>query len=285
MESMKKSITVGWMCAIAATSLATTLRTTPQRVSSDLAYILNEYSQANAGSIPDSWKQLDDFIIKTEQLKNPAPKERSFMFESFDSILKRRVEDYFVFLPSGSVKMAKHGKDDFFAGGAIISTGTEPVKGDRRNEMGRYVVWQDAGGRIRSNWLEEAVIKAQFAEAGVELPTGPPRVQPPTFEVEATRVASEYAEKNFRDPNAPTPEEIEKFRIYLGEKYSDSPVGSERDETAESSRSHSGKSKPEPASSEQKLRPKSGISSLAVLAGIAIFCVAALAFRIYMRRP
>jgi len=207
------------------------------------------------------------------------------MFESFDSILKRRVEDYFVFLPSGSVKMAKHGKDDFFAGGAIISTGTEPVKGDRRNEMGRYVVWQDAGGRIRSNWLEEAVIKAQFAEAGVELPTGPPRVQPPTFEVEATRVASEYAEKNFRDPNAPTPEEIEKFRIYLGEKYSDSPVGSERDETAESSRSHSGKSKPEPASSEQKLRPKSGISSLAVLAGIAIFCVAALAFRIYMRRP
>ncbi len=71
---------------------------------------------------------------------------------------------------SARVPMVAPGPYDVFRGGRILSMTGRPVWEDRRGSQGRYVIWEDDGGKIRTAWLGESVAAEQIPEGGRVFP-------------------------------------------------------------------------------------------------------------------
>jgi hypothetical protein len=177
-----------------------------------LAMAVEVYQEDHAGAIPKSWTDLEKGYIKRrvveQQLGGP-------------------LEQKFPWFGDVAVQMASPGSDSF-SGGQILSITATPVREDRRQTDGRYVVWHRTNGRVGFDWLEEEAVQKQFEEAGVPLPTGPINIQPTFKRPSVEDLVRAYAERHFKNPLNPTPEEFEQMRQYFA------------------ARSHENKATPEP---------------------------------------
>ena len=186
--------------------IASSVFTPASSASSGLATAINNYQKDNQGRMPQKWSDLDGKYISLEVVERE---------------LGGSIDQRFILLSSTTIEMISPGKNEIFNGGTILAV-SSPITEDRRSEgLGRYVIWKTTDGKVRSSWLYEEAVKKQFAEANSKLPDGPVQVQPDVLDASPNYVIEKYARENFKDPKAPTPEELERMKAYMAEKYSD----------------------------------------------------------------
>lgn len=222
MESMKLLMLVFFSISLPlANSFALTETTPIQGAADAIKHSLEKYSRVTGGKTPSSWKELDDFLLKDEQAKYPESTGRSTVFSDLDKRLGRSVEESFTLVAPSLVEMVSPNSNEIFSGGSIVAVLNMPVKDDRKEKPGRYVLWKSANGSIRSSWLDDVIVNAQFKKAGLKLVDGTVQIEPPTVEGEIKRIDNEYAAKHFKYPEKPTAEELEQAKKYFEEKSQD----------------------------------------------------------------
>lgn len=145
------------------------------------------YAQDNDGELPSDWKDLDEYLRSREKGASAGDDRRSHFFEAFERQLGGTVEEKFMLVTGLGIAMAGQDGSSRFDSGIVIAVTSSPIGEDRRDGAGRYVIWKNKSGGMRSTWTGESLVKNQFRKAGVELKTGPINVQPPTFDKEFER--------------------------------------------------------------------------------------------------
>ena len=198
---------------------ATSIRTPIQSASANLMRAIKMYAQSHDGEIPSNWSDLDAFLRSKEHPSSWGSDGRSFFFGEMERLLGEKVEEKFLLVADSGIAMAGRDGSSRFDSGTVIVVSASPIGEDRRDEAGRYVIWQKKSGEILSAWIGESLIQNQFREAGATLKTGPIAVQPPTIDKEFDRLVKEYAEANFTNPENPTKKELQDLEDYVADKY------------------------------------------------------------------
>jgi hypothetical protein len=161
-----------------------------------LAMSLDVYQENHGGALPKNWSDLEgEYIIR----------------RGLEQELGGPLEEKFPWFADVTIPMAPPGSESV-DGGRILSITSTPLREDRRRTDGRYVIWQRANGRVGFDWIAEPVAAKQFEQAGVPLPTGPVSIQPTFRSSSVEDIVREYAEKHFKNPSRPTPEEFEQMK-------------------------------------------------------------------------
>jgi hypothetical protein len=194
-----------------ASAKANSVGTPAQVFSENLQVMLQIYTKENRGLLPSSWKVLDTFLAQRENSRSG----KSSWFINIETDLGVPVEDAFDLVVNSAVKMPQTTAET----GTVIAVTRNVISEDRREGVGRYVIFRNDDGEINSTWLNESVIRAQFREVGQSLPNGEIQKQPATIDPTEAFI-QKYARENFSNPEKPTQAELEKLKQVLGERNS-----------------------------------------------------------------
>lgn len=113
----------------------------------NMTVALESYSNDNNGNLPDDIGSLSSYV-------------------NIGTLEKLGVDYY--------------GEPIKIKGGMLYATTRKPIVEDRRDEVGRYVVYVTDNGKIMSDWESEGILRRYFEAAGRVLPSGSEWVQPET---------------------------------------------------------------------------------------------------------
>ncbi len=129
--------------------IATTLSTQWEALSESVAASLNSYMKSHNGELPPDLNSLySDYqkALLEEQLKGPIMAKIIYFREN---------------------RPALEGASNT----ELIAITSFPIKEDRRNELGRYIIYKEPNGEMRSKWLSEQTIQISAKKADIHLPS------------------------------------------------------------------------------------------------------------------
>lgn len=279
MESVSQFVKVallailsGLISEVRASSSATPIQT----VAADLDYALEIFLEANDGAVPGSWDDVDRLLLSRET-GGSAEGIRSRLFRNIEGILGGSLETQFPLFIQREINVEGSKDSQFRSSGKLIAVVADTVIEGRRGAPGRYAIILTEANEIKHGWIDESYLQDQFDKAGESLPTGPPRVQPETFDEELNRLGREFAEKNFVDPERPTEAELQEMEDHFRDLYRDE--GSNRivqGETVE---------EPQETRSSSRGKKSAGFPKWPlVVAAIAVLGILALLIRAFLRK-
>jgi hypothetical protein len=141
---------------------ATSVDTPMSGVAANLALGIKGYAKNNAGRLPQDWNQLGDYLTLWK----------------LEAWLAAPVQDRFILLSTAfDTNMWIQGGPP--EPGTVVAISAGPVREDRRESIGRYVIWRRPGNDVRAMWLDEERATKMFDEAGQTIPKGLIIEQPP----------------------------------------------------------------------------------------------------------
>lgn len=188
-------------CCSANLLFASSISTPASTVAQWLAEALDRYQKDHDGQLPKKWSELEGTYLS---------------LQTVESELRSPMDNKFVLIQNSAVEMVTPNKNVIFKGGTIVAV-SSPVSEDRREKgLGRYVIWKSKEGFVRASWLYEDTVVGQFQKAGLKVPSGPLMSQPSSLD--PNTVLRKYAEQHFKNPDAPTPDELKQMEKYFLEQ-------------------------------------------------------------------
>ena len=183
-----------------------------QQATDALSYAFGSYSLAHGGKLPSHWSTLDQFLIKRQKSMPQGTLGRSRLFSTVDNCLGLPLEEGFTILTSEEVRMAADPLHPDRSSARVLSIMNIPVDRLKARIRGRYLVWQTLNGQCGFSFLPEAEVIELFANAGVKLPALAAKVETQRSPDDDLK---DYSSRHFKNPSAPTKEELAAMAVYF----------------------------------------------------------------------